>query len=154
LDFKQLRHTTTYDEINDLCHLWFTEATSQIIPVTGPLIKERALKFTKYFGLYSFKASNGWLESFVKRNNIVFKTMSGERGSVDLQVTSDWKEKLPSLCEGFEPDNIFNMDETGLFYRDSTKATFFTKGDDCSAGKRSKDRLTLALCEKINPLLI
>ncbi len=159
LEFKRLRRTTTYDDINDLCHQWFVEATSRRIPVSGPLIKERALKFAKDFGLDSFKASNGWLESFIKRNNIVFKTMSGERGSVDLQVTSDWKEKLPSLCEGFEPRNIFNMDETGLFYRDSTKATFFTKGDDCSAGKRSKDRLTLALCasmtgEKVKPLLI
>jgi predicted transcriptional regulator len=159
LDFKRLRRATVYDDINDLCLQWFTEATSRRIPVSGPLIKERALKFAKDFGLDSFKASNGWLDSFVKRNNIVFKTMSGERGSVDQQVTTDWKEKLPSLCEGFEPEDIFNMDETGLFYRDSAKSTFFTRGEDCSAGKRSKDRLTLALCasmtgEKVKPLLI
>lgn len=64
--------------------------------------------------------------------------MFGERGAVDLKVVSDWKEKLPTLCEGYEPENIFNMDETGLLFRDSTKSTYFQKGEDCAGGKRSK----------------
>jgi hypothetical protein len=43
--------------------------------------------------------------------------MSGERGDVDDAVVSDWLTKLPSICEGYEPKDIFKMDETGLFYR-------------------------------------
>jgi hypothetical protein len=42
--------------------------------------------------------------------------MSGER-DVDDAVVSDWLTKLPSICEGYEPKDIFNMDETGLFYQ-------------------------------------
>ncbi|XP_053406646.1 tigger transposable element-derived protein 4-like [Mercenaria mercenaria] len=146
MEYKRPRRATTYEDINDLCLKWFNDATGRRINVSGPLLKERALKYAQDLGVNDFKASNGWLESFLKRNNIVFKTMSGERGDVDKTVVQDWKDKLPSLCEGYEPENIFNMDETGLFYRDSTKSTYFKKGEDCSGGKRSKERLTVALC--------
>jgi hypothetical protein len=33
--------------------------------------------------------------------------MSGERGDVDKNIVENWKEKLPKLCEGYEPKNIF-----------------------------------------------
>lgn len=41
--------------------------------------------------------------------------MSGERGDVNTDTVNDWKEKLKLICKGYEPKNIFNMDETGLF---------------------------------------
>ena len=46
-----------------------------------------------------------------------YKTMSGERGDVDCSVVDDWKKKLPVICEGYEPRDIFNMDDTGIFYK-------------------------------------
>ena len=47
---------------------------------------------------------------------------------------------------GYEPRNIYNMDETGLFYRALPDKTLRVKGEACSGGKKSKDRITLALC--------
>ena len=41
--------------------------------------------------------------------------MSGERGSVDENTVINWKEKLPSIWSGYQPRDIFNMDETGIF---------------------------------------
>ena len=38
------------------------------------------------------------------------------------------------------------MDETGLLYRDTTKATLNVNGDQRAGGQRSKERLTVALC--------
>ncbi|KAH3844646.1 hypothetical protein DPMN_086905 [Dreissena polymorpha] len=38
------------------------------------------------------------------------------------------------------------MDETRLFFRDTTKTTFFKKGEDCAGGKQFKERITVALC--------
>jgi hypothetical protein len=69
------------------------------INVTGPLLKEKALKFASDFGISTFKASNGWLESFI--NNIKFGTMSGERGDVDDDCVNEWKLRLPELCGNF-----------------------------------------------------
>ena len=72
------------DEINNLTWLWFQDAISRRLPVSGPLLQERALKFATDLGITEFKGSNGWLESFLKRHNITFGAMSGERGDVNL----------------------------------------------------------------------
>ena len=51
----------------------------------------------------------------LKTHNIVFGTMSGERADVDNTVVDDWVKKLPEICTGYSPEDIFNMDKTGLF---------------------------------------
>lgn len=156
---KRRRHITGNEEINELCWKWFQDATKRRMCVTGPLLQEQARKFSSQLKNDSFKASNGWLESFRKRHNISFGLMSGERGDVNTDTVKDWREKLKLICKGYEPQNIFNMDETGLFFRETTRKTLFVKGDDCAGGKKSKDRITVALCasmcgEKVKPLLI
>lgn len=156
---KRRRHITGNEEINELCWKWFQDATKRRMCVTGPLLQEQARKFSSQLKNDSFKASNGWLESFRKRHNISFGLMSGERGDVNTDTVNDWREKLKLICKGYEPQNIFNMDETGLFFRETTRKTLFVKGDDCAGGKKSKDRITVALCasmcgEKVKPLLI
>jgi hypothetical protein len=40
-------------------------------------------------------------------------------GNVDSTVVDEYKKQLPCLCEGYSPKDIFNMDETGLFFRDN-----------------------------------
>ena len=65
-DKKRPRRATDYDEINDLCYKWFLDASSRHINVSGPLLKEKALKFASELGVETFKASNGRLDSFLK----------------------------------------------------------------------------------------
>ena len=82
-----------------------------------------------YIGNTEFRGSDGWLESFRKSNNIAFYVKSGEKADVDIAIVEDWKRKLPTLLEGYNPCDIFNMDETGLFFH--TTYNFF-------ASKRSR----------------
>jgi hypothetical protein len=42
--------------------------------------------------------------------------MSGEMSDVNQSIISEWTEKLPTLCANFKTENIFNMNETGLFF--------------------------------------
>ena len=156
---KRKQHKTGNKELNDLCLKWFQDAVKRRINVTGPLLKEKALKFAKDLQNEDFKASNGWLESFVKRHNIVFGKTSGERGDVIQATVDEWKQRIPTVCEGYSPADIFNMDESGFFFRDTTRDTYHIKGDDCAGGKRSKERITVVLTasmtgEKLKPLLI
>ena len=67
--------------------------------------------------IVDFKASNGWIESFRKRHGISFNVISGESASVPENVCDDWKEKLLELISGYEQKDVYNMDETGVFYR-------------------------------------
>ena len=57
-------------ELNQLCLNWFQDATNRRMPIRGPLIQQQALKFVRDMNNDTFNAFNGWLDSFLKRNNI------------------------------------------------------------------------------------
>ena len=44
------------------------------------------------------------------RSKIGFRAMADEKGNVDTTTIDDWKKKLPAQCEGYRPQDIFNMD--------------------------------------------
>ena len=70
----------------------------------------------------------------------------GERGSVSSETVDGWKAKLPEILRGNDNQDIFNMDESGLFYRALPDKSFSIKGEQCTGGKRSKKRITVAFC--------
>lgn len=156
---KRCSYAGVYDDLNDLTWKWFCRVRSQNVPVSGPMIKEKATVFAERLSLNDFKASNGWLDRFKRRHNITFQAACGESKSVSDETVEEWKSRLPSLCEGYSAEDIFNMDETGVFFRALPDKTLAIKGADCHGGKRSKERLTLALCfsmvgELYKPLVI
>jgi hypothetical protein len=65
---------------------------------------------------------------------------------------------LRTLCSTYEDNDIFNIDETGLFWKLTPERTLTTEAG--SGGKKSKDRITLALTtnadgsEKLEPWII
>uniref|UniRef100_A0ABM0MZN6 Tigger transposable element-derived protein 4-like n=1 Tax=Saccoglossus kowalevskii TaxID=10224 RepID=A0ABM0MZN6_SACKO len=107
VDRKRKVRKTGNEEINRLTWEWFKDAMARKIPVSGPLMQERALSFASDLGVDDFKASNGWLDSFRKRHNVVFSIMTGESGDVNNEIVEKWKDKLPSLLDGYEPRDTF-----------------------------------------------
>ena len=70
-----------------------------------------------------------------------------------------WTSRLPELYEGHEPQDVWNADETGLFYRALPDCSMVLKGDTCKGTKISKDRMPVLLAcsassEKLKPLVI
>ena len=49
------------------------------------------------------------------------------------------------MIEETPAKDIFNVDETGLFYKCTPDKTLTFKGDRCSGGKNSKERITLLI---------
>ena len=86
---------------------------------------------------------------FCQTTQYLFRTMSVESADVYDKVVNDWKTKLPEILKSYDPKDVYNMDETGLFYRDSGNKSYIVKGHDCHGGKRSKDRITIACCTNL-----
>lgn len=138
---------------------WFGKIRSQNVPASGPMIQVKALEFAAELGIGDFKASNGWLERFRKRHGINFRAICGESSSVNMEIVENWQEKIPSIIDGYAPENILNADETGLFFRALPDKTLCFKGNRCTGGKVAKERLTVLLCasmsgEREKPLVI
>lgn len=49
----------------------------------------------------------------ISKNEIIFQKICSESAVVDNKK----KDKLEEQTEGYEPQDIFNVDETGLFYK-------------------------------------
>ncbi|XP_064422751.1 tigger transposable element-derived protein 6-like [Latimeria chalumnae] len=116
------------------------------MPVSGTMIQEKALEFTKQLNKPDFKASNGWLGRFKGRHNIVFSAVSGEKGCVDGDVVEDWKLNLPDIIAGYQAKDIYNMDESGCVKHALPTKTLAVCRKDCTGGKKAKKRITMLLC--------
>lgn len=123
------------------------QAQSNNIPLNGPLIKTKSsIEFADKLKYGSFKASDGWFAKFMNRNNLSRQKICGESNNVNIQEYNFWKNNtLQQLLDSYEPKNIFNADETGLFYRCLPEHTYAIKNTSCHGGKLSKDRLTILI---------
>lgn len=83
------------------------------------MIKEKAREFANAYSLSTdnFSASNGWLEGFKRRNDIIFKNNCGESNVIDNNDCNQRIKYLPALLQDFSPDNTFNADEACLIYK-------------------------------------
>ena len=148
-----------YQDIDDAVWAWFCEARSRNIPLSGPLIQEKATILALTLDHDEFQVSNGWLVRWKTRHNVRCAILNGESGDVPQDAVADWTQRLPAICEGYEAKDIFNADETGLFFRALPTRSMVAKGESCSGGKMSKDRITVLLAasatgEKLKPLVL
>jgi hypothetical protein len=84
--------------------------------------------------------------SFHKRHQIVFNELCGESSDVNSETTEEWVAKLSSIIEGYEPENLVDGDETGLFFHALLNKSLCLKGEKCLGGKLCKERSTVFLC--------
>ena len=109
-----------------------------------PLIKIKAKDFAEKVGETDFTASNGWLNRFRKRHGIVYRKINGEAKSVDLSKVEDFRNTVAvQLLKDYSPEDIYNADETGLVWANTSNKTLTFKSDDCIGKKVSKVRVTV-----------
>ncbi|XP_071057028.1 zinc finger BED domain-containing protein 5-like [Onthophagus taurus] len=111
----------------------------------------------------AFNANEGWPTGFIKRHASHNVKIKGEVASADENVAKTFPDKLAKIVEegGYTPEQIFNADEPGLFWKKMPERTYIAKSEK-SAGffKEAKDRVTFLLCSNasgdkmLKPLLI
>ena len=122
-------------ELNNMVFEFFKTVRSKNVMIDGPILKEQALKFAETLNIENFSASNGWLEKWKQAYQISFKAVSGESASVDPKVAESWKGKISGLCFGYEAKDIWNADETGLFFKALPSKSLAEKRDPCKGGE-------------------
>ena len=96
-----------------------TQAIHYGLPLSGEILKEKWRDFARLDGIPSndwLKLSSGWLESFKNRHQLRAFRKHGEAASVDLTVVASEIERIQDFTKDYDLKDIFNMDETGLFY--------------------------------------
>ena len=100
------------------------------------MLKEKAIEIADKLGVEGFKASNGWLDKWKKCHFIKRVTVCGESGDVSGPTVDSWKKRMPEILNGYELDNIYNLDETGCFWRSLPDKGFREKGKECKGGNQ------------------
>ena len=146
--------------VEDSLIKWFDMVIEKNANITHEILRDKAEDLAKKLGHDEFKASSGWLSRLLKRRDISRKKKHGEAQSSDFQASTDWlKDVWPQLRERYSSDDIFNCDETGLYYRMWPDTTLSYKHDTSRGFKKVKDRITVLVTasmtgEKKRPLII
>ena len=156
--------------LDQALYTWFIQQRSTGTPISGPLLQEKA----KHFSLQlhengespdheSFKASTGWLNKFKNRHGIRNLSIQGEKLSAAEETVEPFLEKLQKVIEekGLIPEQVYNVDETGLLWKCLPQRTLVSCREKSTPGfKKAKDRLTVLGCtnatgtHKLKPVLI
>ena len=73
--------------------------------------------FAFLLGENNFKGSNGWVDNFKKRHNLRQYNIHGEAASAPIENLEEMRENLRQVLGNYSPEDIFNCDETGLFWK-------------------------------------
>ena len=102
--------------------------------------------------------SHGWLNNFKKRHNLSHHVISGESLGVNKIVTDAACLELKNITAGYNLNEIFNFDETALFYQLHPNKTLSSK--NVPGLKLDKQRITIVICcnasgnEMVKPVVI
>jgi hypothetical protein len=148
--------------MESLLSIWIESIIAQRIPLSKMVIQAKAKSLfedlkTKTLASddgegcssnETFEASNGWFERFKSRANLHNISLKGEAASADMPAAEKFIEKLKPLIHegGYDSRQVFNVDETGLFWKRLPNKTYISKAESSAPGcKAIKNRLSLLL---------
>ena len=141
------RRTGKDTEVESALKLWFTDVRKHDARVNGPLMRQKAEDLAKQMKKTNFVATDGWFQRWKKRENIVYKRLHGELNDADAPAAASWLEvEWPKIIADYSPDDVYNADETGLFYRALPEHTYLIKNETVRGCKVLKDRVTVLCC--------
>ena len=133
-----------FEELETCLYTWFAQARNKQAIICDEILIEKAKFFGKKLEIpEEFAYSRGWIANFKSRYNISMHKISGEAEGADKHAVVSGRAELQKKLAAFDPDDLYNFDESGVFYRlppDSTLAT-----NSVSGSKKQKDRITVGV---------
>ena len=165
-NLKVLKETKTLREgshaqLDQALYIWFRQKRELGIPVTGPLLLEQAKFFFSqiYPSEREFKTSTGFQWRFCKRFGINSLAIFGEKNSSDKAAADEFVEKFKLITKGYSNDQLFNADETGLYFRMLPQRILASIHNEPYGTNKARERATINACSNASgsiklPLLI
>lgn len=129
---------------------WFKQRRAENVPLTGPMIITQAKKYHVELGLTTpCDYSTGWLDKFKKRYGIRQIRIYGERVNADHEAAELFVDEVMEIIqkENLSPEQIYNADETALFWRYVPRKTLATVEEkNAMRVKDINERLMVLTC--------
>ena len=149
---------TRYSELDAALKLYVSTAEAGKLRIKTDMLRIRAL-FEKQRILdrnpenqvKSFVASKGWIDAFFKRNCKIDGREKRDQGEAMMTNKSSRITIMRDALNDFPPDRIFNVSETGLFYRLFPRHSYSFVNDNIISVRRTKymtteDRISVYVC--------
>jgi uncharacterized protein CbrC (UPF0167 family) len=123
---------------------WVLQKQHQRISLSAVLIQEKGRQFARSLGIpeTELKCSGGWVQRFCKRHGFRSFQSHGESGDAQMEGIDDQLDTIRKKIEAYDLADIYNMDETGLFYNMSPDKTIAQR--QIEGSKKDKTRITIA----------
>ena len=153
---KERNRQGKFPYIDDALLIWFKMARLNKLSITQQSLQAKALAFKKEFlealddaeeieKLSHFEASLGWVDKFRKRFSIKSMLLHGESGAIDIAAEVKAREELKIITCNYAREDIYNADETGLYFRMMPSRTLAFKLDKSHGLKKDKERVSILL---------
>ncbi|GBL86580.1 Tigger transposable element-derived protein 1 [Araneus ventricosus] len=154
---SHVRDTTLELMEKALIH-WVEENIQKKIPIEGDAIRQKAVEIFNNIKAKQpatsnqateFSGSKGWLERFKKRFSLCNAKIRGEVAITDEKAATEYPKEFSKIIQdgAYTPDQVFNANEMGLFWKKMPRRTYLSQSERSNAGfKASKERITVLLC--------
>jgi len=104
-------------QLEDALFLWFSDMSSHHAAINDEMLIMKAKTLGEQLNVTEFCYSRWWIQLFKNRRGIKRKLYEGEAESADISLVYTGRDKLQQILKEYNPEDVFNLDETGLFFR-------------------------------------
>ena len=143
-------HNAKCVDVDKVLIEWIRQRQSENFPLDRGLIMEQAKIFHEQLNIEAVcEYSTGWYNKFKKRHGLRLLKVCGEKSSVDFDAAEHFIDEFENTVkeEKLTPEQVYNADETSLYWRYIPRATYVTADENTASGfKDSKERITVLAC--------
>jgi DDE superfamily endonuclease/Tc5 transposase DNA-binding domain len=134
------------EELDRALAIWVQQKEQQRLIVTCQLIQEKGMEFGAKLRIPQplLKFSKGWVHGFCRRHGFRQFKIHGESGAAETHG-EEYEAALThvkSRIQAYDPKDIYNFDESALFYNLSPDKTIAQR--QVEGSKKDKTRITIA----------
>ncbi len=131
-----------WPQLENALGLWVDNALNTRQDIDGNILKMKASHFARQFSIEDFHHSEGWLGGFKKRHGLRQFKKQGEAASApSAESIENDRRALQQLLTAYNPEDIWNGDETGLFWK--MEPSRVLARTPLSGHKKEKSRVTI-----------